>query len=113
MLIDSSIPTIIALTISAIFAVSAALHLTAPGFLRRAYERWNFPPDSYRVTGVMELIAAVFLANPLTRIWGIGLAAFVIFTTIAMLLNNRQYALTVPGILLLVALVPASLAATI
>ena len=113
MLIDTSIPTAIALTISAIFAGSAALHLIGPGFVRRAYERWDFPPRFYRVTGVMELIAAVFLADPLTRIWGVGLAAFVTFVAIVTLLNNRQYVFTIPGIVLLIALVPACLATPI
>ena len=102
--------TFIAWFIAAVFAVSALVHLAAPGFIRRAYENWGFPPKFYRVTGLFELLAAAFLADPLTRIWGVVLAALIMFVAIVKLLEGRQYAYTIPGIVVLVALVPASLA---
>lgn len=101
---------VIAWTIAAIFAASALMHLAGLGFVRRAYQHWNFPPKFYRVAGLIELVTAAFLSNPLTRIWGVALAALTIFVAVVTLLNNRQYAYTIPGIVLLVALVPASLA---
>ena len=107
---DLFVSEVIAWTIAAIFAVSGAVQLAGPGFVRRAYRRWEFPPKFYRVTGLIELVTAAFLSNPLTRIWGVALAALTIFVAVVTLLNNRQYAYTVPGILLLIALVPASLA---
>ena len=102
--------TLIAWLIAGIFTASALVHLAAPGFIRRAYEHWGFPPKFYRVTAGVELLAAAFLANPLTRIWGVALAALIMFVAIVKLLEGRQYAYTIPGIVVLVALVPASLA---
>jgi DoxX-like family len=102
---------LIAWSLAAIFAASALVHLAGPGFIRRAYERWDFPPKFYRVAGVIELVTAVFMAEPITRAWGVALAALTMFVAIVTLLNNRQYAYTVPGILVLIALVPASLSA--
>jgi hypothetical protein len=113
MIADNSIPTLIAWAIAGVFALSALIHLLGFGFVKRVYQRWDFPPKFYRVTGVMELITAAFLSDPLTRIWGVFLAAFVTFVAVVTLLNNRQYVYTVPGILLLIALVPASLATPI
>ena len=104
------VPEIIAWAIAAIFAVSALVHLMGPGSIKRAYEHGHFPPKFYRMAGLIELITAAFLSNPFTRIWGVTLAALTIFVAVATLLNNRQYVYTVPGILLLIALVPAALA---
>src|SRR5580698_2424507 len=106
---DLAVSELIAWIIAGVFALSALIHLAGPAFVRRAYERWHFPPKFYRVTGVVELLAAAFLANPITRIWGVALAGLVTFTAVITLLNNRQYVYTLPGILVLVALVPASL----
>ncbi|MGN6515916.1 MAG: DoxX family protein [Rhizomicrobium sp.] len=100
----------VAWTIAAVFAVSGLVQLVGPGFVRRAYERWDFPPKFYRVTAVVELVTAAFLLNPLTREWGVTLAGLVTFVAVVTLLNHRQYAYTLPGILLLLALIPASLA---
>ena len=108
---DHFISTFIALAIAAMFAVSALVHLAGPRFIREAYERWNFPRKFYRVTGIVELLAAAFLANPITRLWGVTLAALTMFVAVVTLLNNKQYAYTVPGILVMVALIPASLSA--
>ena len=102
--------TMVAWVLAGVFAASAFLHLLAPGFIRRAYEAWGFPPKFYRVTAMVELLAAAFLANPLTRIWGVALAALIMFVAIVKLLEGRQYAYTIPGIMVLIALVPASLA---
>jgi DoxX-like family len=98
----------IAWTIAGIFALSGAIQFAGPGFVRRAYERWDFPPKFYRVAGLVELLAAAFLAEPLTRVWGVTLAALAIVGANITLLKNRQYAYAVPGILLLIALVPAA-----
>jgi hypothetical protein len=109
-LLDPTVPTLIAWTTAAIFAAGAFVHLAGFGFVQRAYERWNFRPKFYRITGVLELLTALFLAMPITRIWGVALGGFVTFAAIVVLLNNRQYAYTLPGILILIALPPAALA---
>ena len=102
-----------ALLLATIFAASGLVHLSGAGFVRRAYERWQFPPKFYRVTGILNLAAAIFLAAPITRIWGAVLAALVTFFAVVTLLNHRQYAYSLPGILMLAALIPAMLAGPI
>ena len=108
---DPSLSMILAFVITGIFAASGLVHLAGPGFVHRAYERWGFPADFHRVTAVIELLTAAFLAEPTTRLWGVILAAMVIFVAVVTLLQNRQYAWSVPGIVLLIALIPASVSA--
>ncbi|HEY2444792.1 MAG TPA: DoxX family protein [Rhizomicrobium sp.] len=112
-MIDSHLSSLIAMAIAVMFGVSAFVHLLGPDFIRDAYRRWNFPPMFHRVTGILELLAAIFLALPATRIWGVALAALVTFVAVVTLLNNRQYAWTLPGFLVLAALVPASVSGLI
>jgi len=71
---------------------------------------WEFPPRFYVVAGALEVTAALFLAIPGLRIWGIALAGFIMFGAVVTLFNHRRYMSAVPGIILLAALVPASFA---
>jgi hypothetical protein len=102
-----------ALFLAALFGVSAATHFYGPGALKRAYTRWGFPGEFYRVSGTIQLMAALFLTNGITRVWGVALAAFVTFTAVVLLLSHGRYRISVPGMLILVALVPAILAGPI
>jgi hypothetical protein len=105
-----SIPTIIAFILTALFAAAAAIHLAGPAFVRRAYKDWDLPPKFHRVTGAVELLAAAFLAMPITRFWGVALAGLVTFFAEITLLSHKQYAYAVPGFFILAALIPATLA---
>ncbi|MBN9546837.1 MAG: DoxX family protein [Alphaproteobacteria bacterium] len=104
------IPTLDALVLSGLFGAGGLLHMVGPAFLRHAYRRWRFPSNAHRVAGVLQILTALFLSNPVTRIWGVILAGFIIFFTTVALLNRGKYAYSVPGLLLMLALVPASLA---
>ena len=104
------IPTLDALVLSGLFGASGLLHMGGPGFVRRAYRRWGFPSNANQVVGVLQILTALFLSNPVTRIWGVILAGFIIFFTTVALLNRGKYAYSVPGLLSMLALVPASLA---
>jgi hypothetical protein len=97
----------IALILAAFFALAAALNLSAPGFVRRVYQRWAFARGFYYVVGLAQALAALFLAMPETRIWGGILGALILFVTVVSLLNHRKYLYAVPAILLMVALAPA------
>jgi hypothetical protein len=108
-MISLTISNFIALTIAALFGASALLHLVGPAFVRRAYARWGFPTEFHRVAGVAELVTAVFLAESITRLWGVVLGGMVVSVTVITLLKNRQYAWTIPALCVLVALAPASL----
>jgi hypothetical protein len=101
------------LLLSAIFAASAVVHVSGAGFIRKAYRRWRFPPNFHRVVGVLNLLIAAFLAMPVTRIWGAALASVVMFAAVVTLLNHRQYAYSLPGMVLMALLVPAFLSSPI
>ena len=103
----SEIANSLALGLSALFGLAAALNLAAPGFLRRAYARWMFPRGFYYVVGIAQTLTALFLFLPQTRIWGGVLGAMVLFVTVVSLLNRGKYAYAVPAMLLMVALAPA------
>ena len=105
-----TIPTIDALVLTTLFGISAAIHLVGPVFLRARYRRWRFPANAHLVVGVLNLLAALFLSNPITRIWGVALAGLITFVTIVTLLNLGKYGYSVPAMLVLAALVPATLA---
>jgi hypothetical protein len=105
-----SIPTLDALLLTTLFGLGGLIHLVGPGFLRLAYQRWGFPFNAHRVIGVLEILTALFLSNPVTRIWGVILAGFIIFFTTVALVHRGKYAYFVPGLILMLALVPASLA---
>ncbi|MEP6830982.1 MAG: DoxX family protein [Rhizomicrobium sp.] len=105
-----SIPTLDALVLSGLFGIGGLLHMARPGFVRHAYRRWGFPSNAHRVIGVLQILTALFLSNPVTRIWGVILAGFIIFFATVALLNRGKYVYSVPGLLLMLALVPASLA---
>jgi hypothetical protein len=102
--------TLDALLLTGLFAVSGLLHLAGPQFLRLGYRRWGFPGNAHRVVGVLEILAALFLSNSVTRIWGVIVAGFIIFFATVALLNRGKYIYSVPGLVLMLALVPASLA---
>lgn len=105
-----SLPTIDALILTWLFGLSAAIHLYGPVFLRARYRSWHFPANAHLVIGVLTLLAALFLSNPITRIWGVALAGLITFVTIVTLLNHGKYGYSLPAMLVLAALVPATLA---
>jgi hypothetical protein len=105
-----SFATVDALALSALFGLSAVLHFAGPWLVREAYARWGFPGRFYRISGMIQLLAALFLTNPITRLWGVALAAFITFVAVVLLLSAGRYRSSVPGMLVLVALIPAILA---
>ena len=103
----SEIGNLIADLLAALFALSAGVHLAAPGFVRRVYQRWAFARGFYYVVGAAQSLAALFLALHQTRIWGGILGAVILFVTVVSLLNRRKYLYAVPAILAMIALAPA------
>jgi hypothetical protein len=102
-----------ALVLAGVFSVAGFVQLQGPGFVRRSYQRWDFPPRFYRVAGALELAAGCFLATANTRIWGIALAAMIAYISVAMHLARGQYAWVLPGLLVMAALPTALLTAAV
>jgi hypothetical protein len=96
--------------LAVIFAGAAVIDIVGSRYVRARFRRWRYPRRFYRVMGVLQLFAAIFLAVPQLRIWGIILAGLITFFWVVTLLNHRQWSWALAGMLVLVALAPASLA---
>ena len=106
----NSLPHLLAGSLAVIFAINGAVDFAGSGYIRARFRQWRHPRQFYRVMGVLQLLTSLFLAMPLLRIWGIILAGFVTFFWVVTLLNHRQWSWAVAGMLMMAALVPASLA---
>jgi len=105
-----SVYSLVALGLTMVFGLIGAVQLIGPRFVREAYKRWDYGPSVRIVTGVLDAIAAIMLAVPLLRGWGIGLAAILTFGSVVVFLSHRQYRYALPAIGLMIALVPATIA---
>ena|SRR5712671_2931155 len=103
-------PFLIAWSIGTILALAGLINIAGPRGLREAYARWEFPARFHLGVGVLQIAAAVLLAIPDMRVWGIVLAGSIMFGAVVTLFNHRRYVFAVPAIMLMAALVPASLA---
>jgi hypothetical protein len=102
----SNIP---AYVLSVAFGLAGIMQLAGINIVRDAYLRWGYPAWLCRLTGGMELLAAVLLATTIARPAGVLLAAGVNFVAVALLLKNRAYLLALPGLAAMTAL-PLALA---
>jgi hypothetical protein len=105
-----SLPHLLADLLAGIFAVAAITDLVAARYVRARFRRWRYPRRFYRVMGMLQLFTAFFLASPPSRIWGVILAGFITFLWVVILLNHRRWSWAAAGMLMMMALVPASLA---
>ena len=103
-------PYLMAGGLSAVYAIAGIIDVAKPGYVRARFRHQEYPRQFYRVMGVLQLITALFLAVPQLRIWGIIMAGFLTFYWVVILLNHRQWNWAVIGMLLMMALAPASLA---
>jgi hypothetical protein len=103
-------PFLVAWSIGTILALAGLMNIAGPRGLRAAYARWEFPTRFHLAVGVLQIAAGIFLAIPDMRVWGIALAGFIIFGAVVTLFNHRRYVFAVPAIMLMAALIPASLA---
>ncbi|HEY1837414.1 MAG: hypothetical protein WBQ17_15875 [Rhizomicrobium sp.] len=109
-MLHSEVPALIAELLAGFFAAAAVLNFVDPAFLKRAYAQWGLRPNINLLAAVFNLVAAVFLAMPITRLWGVTVAALVMFFAEVLLLSRKQYAYALPGLIIMAALVPAALA---
>jgi uncharacterized membrane protein len=105
----SSTFSLLAAALAGVFCVIGFIHLLGPRFLREAFEKWNYGTRVRLVTGVLEIMAAVMLAHPELRGWGIALAALIMFGAVITLLSHEQYLWAAPSVALMVALIPVGL----
>jgi hypothetical protein len=72
--------------------------------IRALYERWRIPASSYRTVGLLEITAAMFLAVPHLRAWGIVLGAVILFGSVVLLLSHGRYGYATIAVAMLAAL---------
>lgn len=106
----SNILGVVFYTVTALFLLAALVNLSGHPIVRSAYRAWAYPANFYRTVGAVEALVVLFLAVPETRIWGVILGGLVAFFSVVTLLKNRQYAWSIPAMLMLATLAPASLA---
>ncbi len=107
---DVSLPVLAAWANVALFALAGLVNLAGVGAVRETYARWDIPALTYRTIGLIELIAAAFLAQPEFRVWGIVLVAPISFGAVVLLLDHRHYVYAAMASLMLAGLVPVMLA---
>ena len=97
-------------TVSATFVLAGLINLSGSAPLRVVYRLWHYPHNFSRIVGLAQLMAALFLIVPETRMWGIAVSGMITFVTAVTLLHHRKYLWSLPVMLVLVSLVPASMA---
>jgi hypothetical protein len=107
---DTSIPVLAAWANVAVFAVAGLVNFTAVKSVRAVYERWDVASGFYRPLGLVEIAAAVCLAVPSLRFWGVLLASPIAFGSVVMLLDHRHYVYAASMVLMMSGLFAASLA---
>ena len=113
MMLPAPLPVAVAWAVASVFTVFGAVNVIAPRPLREAYARWNYPRGFRWVSATLELLAAGFLSMPETRVWGVALAAMILFVAIVTLLSRKQYLYAASGMVLMAALPQTLLAATL
>jgi len=93
-----SLPDITTYSLCILFGIVGALQFSGIGFVRRSYGRWGYPSHVFRIIGVLQLLAAGFLATSSARPLGVAIAALVNFISVVVLLKNRAYLLALPGL---------------
>ena len=107
---DTMILSDLVWSLAAVFGIIGFVHLLGPRFLHDTFETWNYGSRLRVATGILEIGTALMLADPELRAWGIGLGALIMFAAVITLLNHRQYLIAIPSIIMMAALVPATLA---
>lgn len=105
-----SIYSLVALLLTLAFALIGAVQLVGPRFVLEAYRHWDYGSRVRVVTGLLDVLAAIMIAIPAFRGWGIGLAAVLTFGSVIVFLSHRQYRYALSAIGLMLALVPATVA---
>jgi hypothetical protein len=86
-----SVPAAAAWLNAGIFALAGFATLGPFRRVHEIYKRWDIPKTSYRALGLVQVFAAVLLAFPSSRSWGVALAAPIVFGWTILLLDRRQY----------------------
>ncbi|WP_269510417.1 DoxX family protein [Burkholderia sp. IMCC1007] len=91
-----NIESIMTCGLVAFFFVGGAVNGVAPKKVQDEYARWGYPGWFHYVTAASELLAALLLIVPATRVLGAILGIAVMTGAVATVLRHREYAHAVP-----------------
>ncbi len=109
-MLNTSFPVIAAWIDAGVLSLAGLVNLIGLHPVRAIYADWDIPERFYHTLGMLQILAAVFLASPDMRVYGILLAAPILFGSVVMLLNHEHYAVAAPVALMMGGLVAATLA---
>ena len=108
-MIGIPVSTLLSWAFATLFAGAGLLHLAAPKWLRQTYQRWDYPSAFPLVAAALDTAAAVLLASPDLRGWGISLAEIIAFFSAIAILTHERTIFAMPAVVLMIALVPSAL----
>jgi len=111
MVLEASVPAIAAWADGVVLATAGFINLWNVRPLHALYAELDIPEFLSTTVGLIQILAAAFLVSPEMRVFGIGLAAPILFVSVVMLLDHHRYAIAVPIALMMAALLIATLAA--
>lgn len=88
----------------------AIVQLFAPSLVQHIFQRQSYPHGFLQSVAVVELVAAVFLAVPETRIWGVAATAGLFLSGVVIMICNRRIIWAFAALALLLTLVPVLVA---
>jgi uncharacterized membrane protein YphA (DoxX/SURF4 family) len=107
---NASFESILALIVAALFAVAGVVNLAGRGAVKSDFARWGYPAWLRLVCGALELLSAILLLGPQTRILGLMLAAAIMIAVLFTLLRHREPFQHLAPALVFSALIAATLA---
>lgn len=86
----------------AFFVIGGIVNGIAPKKVRDDYSRWGYPTWFHYLTGASELITAMLLIFPATRVIGAILGVAVMLGALATVLRHHEYLHAVPPAIVLI-----------
>lgn len=88
----------------------AIMQLFVPQLVQCIFHRRSYPRGFLQSVALVELIAAVFLVVPETRIWGVSATAGIILAGVVIMIHNRRFIWACAALALLLTLIPVAVA---
>jgi hypothetical protein len=87
---SASVDSILAMVLTALFAIAGMINLAGLGPVKRDFARWGYPTWLRLLCGGLELSSAALLLAQPTRLTGLMLAGVVMTGALFTLLRNRE-----------------------
>ncbi|MEM5447758.1 DoxX family protein [Paraburkholderia sp. BR14263] len=82
---------VLPLVLAAFFVVGSLSNIVAPRSIFEEYLKWGYPQWFHFVTGSLELMTALLLARPRTRLWGSALGCTVMLAALATVAVHGEF----------------------